>query len=121
MVRHPASTLTLTLLGVGARGYDPRPPAVPPRNAGVAPAPRTYTDAAHGYALRYPRPWIGPPGVGRGWMGGASDVRPAWPSCRDVRPRARPVPIPCHIRGTTPAVSGGGPGHSAQGTGGCRR
>jgi len=59
MVRHPAWALTfaLILLGVEARGHAPRPHAGVTRGDGVAPAPRTYTDAAHGYTLRYPRPW----------------------------------------------------------------
>ncbi len=59
MVHYPACALTLalTLLGVGARGHGPHPHAISPRDAGVAPALRAYTDAAHGYTLRYPRPW----------------------------------------------------------------
>jgi len=63
MGRYPAWALTLTLLGVGVCGANPSPQTVPPRDAGVAPVWRTYTDAAHGYALRYPRPWTLQTGV----------------------------------------------------------
>lgn len=52
MTRHPAWALAvaLPLLAAGTRGPSLHPPV-------AAPALRTYTDHAYGYALRYPPAW----------------------------------------------------------------
>jgi len=65
MLRHPpyALALALILLAIRARGNGPRPHAVSPRDARATPVLQTYTDAVHGYTLRYPRTWMLKTGV----------------------------------------------------------
>ncbi len=76
MTRHLACPLllALTLPGAGTHGTSPRHPAVPSRATRPAPALRTYTDHAHGYALRYPRAWTLQTGVERGGVDAGLDA-----------------------------------------------